>query len=207
MTARTHRTQQGFTLLELLVAIVLLALISVVLLNGVRFGNQVWQSAEARVDRSAARSAREDFLRRQLSRIYPVRQDTREGRRMLFKGTRETLRFIGPAPADAAVAGTYTYDLRLSNDGRKDLVLSWSVIGSGAYADRIVLMHDVRSVELTYFGPVRKNRAAGWRAKWDDGEYLPRLIRMRAVAEGQPAPDAIDIVVAPRLWNALESDV
>jgi general secretion pathway protein J len=207
MIARASRTQQGFTLLELLVAIVLLALISVILLNGVRFGTQVWQSAEARVDRVEAQTARADFLRRQLSRIYPVRQDTREGRRMLFTGTRETLRFIGPAPAEAAVAGTYTYDLRISSDGRKDLVLSWSVIGSGAYADRIVLMHGVRSVELAYFGSVRNDRAAGWRNKWDNVAYLPRLIRMRAIAEGQPAADAIDIVVAPRLWNALESGV
>jgi general secretion pathway protein J len=196
--------ERGFTLLELLVAVALLGMMSVILLNGVQFGARAWERAEARLDRASDRAAREGLLRRQLSQIYPIRRDRRADAQLVFNGARDALHFAGPAPAHAAVAGTYIYDLRVSADGRKELVLSWSMMGNGAYPGRIVLLRDVRSVELSYFGALRQDRPSAWRSSWQNGEYLPRMISLRVAGSGGETDGPIEMVVAPRLWDAVE---
>lgn len=204
MSRATISRQRGFTLLELLVATVLLALIAFVLLNGVHFGTQVWARTAAQVDRSTDRAALDAFLRRQLSRIYPYPADERGGKRIIFAGTRESLRFVGPEPVDAAVAGTYLFDLHVSTDGQRDLVLSWSAVGTGAYPGRLVLMRHVQSVEIAYFGALGRHGRAAWSGAWLNSETLPRLISLRIAGKGKAAGDPVEIVVAPRLSGAVE---
>jgi len=252
MPALSNR-QRGFTLLELLVAVALLGLISTMLLGGVRFGTRVWERADAQVGRIGDSAARDSFLRRQFARMSALREDTALGRRVAFTGTRATLRFSGPAPSDAAVAGLYLFSLQLSDDGADDLghaadgalrrhgrlcrrrglgcscrclgrrlacgrlggrcglrrsssglVLSWALRDGGGYPGRLVVAHNVRRVELAYFGARIPGRVAAWQETWRDSESLPQLIRLRVIGEATGDAGAYEIVVAPRLAGALE---
>jgi general secretion pathway protein J len=203
MTSISSR-QGGFTLLELLVAIGLMGLITVVLLNGVQFGTRVWDRTERHVDRSAQWETVHALLQRQLLRVYPFQHDSPTGPRLVFDGTRETLHFVAPEPAVAGIAGLYAYDLGLSKDGRKDLVLTWSLVDGGAYADRAVLMRGVGTVELRFFGTVAEGRRPEWRSSWRNAKDLPRVISLRAVPADKRAGPPIDITVAPRLWAAAD---
>ena len=62
-------TDTGFTLVELLVATSVLALLSVVLFGGMRFGARAWEAGEASIERTGEVEAAQDLLRRTFSEI------------------------------------------------------------------------------------------------------------------------------------------
>lgn len=204
MNAARHPGQRGFTLLELLVAVAMLGLISTILMGSVRFGTRVWERAAVQVETTGDAAALDDFLRRRLSRIYALREETRSGRAVLFTGTRASLHFAGPAPSDSAVAGIYLYTLRRADEGSDALVLSWALRDGGGYPGRLAAVPDVRRVELAYFGAVRPGAAPRWQESWRNSDSLPRLIRLRVVGEATGAAGAYEMIVAPRLAGAVD---
>ena len=83
-----ERRQQGFTLLELVVAITLMGLVLVVLYSGLRLGLNGWDSGERRAEASNRLRSVQEFLRRQLAQsmtVYETNDDRRE-RFVVFAG-------------------------------------------------------------------------------------------------------------------------
>jgi general secretion pathway protein J len=192
----------GFTLIELLVAISLMALVGLVLVDGIRFGARLWDSTERHVDSAARWDATHRLLRAELMHIYPLRRDSPAGPRLVFDGTGEALHFIGLEPGAAGIAGLYVYDLALSQDGRRDLVLSWSMLDDRSHADRTVLARDVKTLEFKFFGAASDRGRPGWRSAWRNAAELPRAISVRIVPADRRGGPPIAITVAPRLWAA-----
>jgi hypothetical protein len=129
-----------------------------------------------------------------------VRQDTPAGPRLLFDGTSQALHFVGVEPAQAGIAGLYRYDLALSTDGRRDLVLSWSLLDDHTYGDRAILAHGVSALDLRFFGAAGPNSRPGWHSAWRNATDLPRLVNVRIVSAGNRDGPPIEVTVAPRLW-------
>ena len=78
------------------------------------------------------------------------------------------------------------------------LVLHLSACGTGS-AVRKVLLANVQSVELSYFGKGRSDRAAAWHPRWVGERALPQAVRIRvrfAEGDGRHWPE---LVVAPRI--------
>src|SRR4029077_8093934 len=78
----------GFTLLELLVAVVLLSLIFLLLTSGLQFGTSVWNADEETPDTSEVLTV-QDLLRRVLSEARPVmiNDEASASKRVFFVGT------------------------------------------------------------------------------------------------------------------------
>src|SRR6185369_11172741 len=72
--AEAHvKRQRGFTLVELLVAMVLLAAVMALLYSGLNFAARSWDAGDANGRRMADRRIGENFLRRELSELFPMR--------------------------------------------------------------------------------------------------------------------------------------
>ena len=67
MTPRGVPAEQGFTLLEILVAITLLGLLMAALFGGVRLGVRAWEASGTRLDNDTRLTAVQDFLRDRLT--------------------------------------------------------------------------------------------------------------------------------------------
>ncbi|MGE5146249.1 MAG: type II secretion system protein J [Candidatus Eiseniibacteriota bacterium] len=202
--ARTRRN--GFTLLELLVAVSLMALIAIVLVDGIQFGARLWARTDRHVDGAMRWEAAHRLLRRELMHIYPYRRDERPGPRLVFDGTGEALHFVGLEPGAAGIAGLYAYTLALSTDGQRDLVLSWSMLDDGSHADRAILMRNVATLELKFFGAGADRGRPAWRTAWRNASDLPRLISVRVVPKDRRSGPPVELMVAPRLWAAGEGN-
>lgn len=199
------RRPQGFTLIELTVALVLVALIGSVLYGSLSLAGDSWNRGEAKVQRINEMRSTEDFLRRTLTSQHPLRFKKVVEKPLYFLGTRDALSYAAALPGRAG-GGMYYFRLTAAADQGR-LVLARVIPDYAALtlpdfgnAETTVLAEGVSAVRFGYFGrdPGSADAVAPtWRDRWDDPQRLPDLIRVDVTAaDGTPWPT---LVVEPRI--------
>lgn len=194
MTAIRPRApaEQGFTLLELLVAITLLGLLMAALFGGLRLGARVWETGETRLDASARVQVVQDFLRQRLAEALPLGAAVlAEGAppEPLFAGGLEAVRFASVLP-DHLGAGLYLMELALAEseggEGGRNLVLRWQPLDLGAPGalaaaepQERILLEGIDALEIAYFGSLDPSLPPDWWPQWQGQDVLPGLIRVQ----------------------------
>ena len=170
-----HDGQQGFTLLELLIAVSLLGLIFAALGGGLRFGTDAWKAGAARLDNSDELQLVHRVLRRQLGAALPTGTgDIEQDGPPAFSGRRDALNFCAPAPAQGMRSGLYRYGLSLQRDaGAFALVLDWRGDTSPT-GGREPLLRGLAAIRIEYLG----DGAEQWRNDWIGRTDLPRAVRI-----------------------------
>jgi len=170
---------EGFTLLELLVAITLLGLLSLALFGGVSFGMRVWDRSEKTADSARGRHVFEEELRDRLSRADPELDPKGPGEaEVKFQGAPDRLSFLAPVDESGQLSElSYRY---ISDDanGRLEVSSKPELARSGSASQRI-LLKDVAKAEFSYFGSQGPGSPTSWRNEWQHATRLPQLVRIR----------------------------
>jgi general secretion pathway protein J len=203
--ARLHRGAKGFTLVELLVAIALIALLTVGLYQAFGIGTRAASTVSANIDRPAQIAVAYDFMQRAFTGAEPLPMATDPSQATInFDGESQSLSFVALPPAYLAIGGFQLLHLGLEpgKNGAR-LIVSWEGVPRGPIAPQpqmpqpSILVDKVRSVAFAYFGAPGPKQQPSWLDRWSDRDGLPKLIRMRlTLANGVRAPD---LIVAPRL--------
>jgi prepilin-type N-terminal cleavage/methylation domain-containing protein len=194
-------TERGFTLIELLITIVILALTTLMLVEGVRMVARHVGGREAALDRASTIVAVEDFLRAELAdaRPYPTKAS------LSFEGRSNGVDFVSVAPASVATVGLLNLSLEVVSVAKTGaaLRLNWRPYRGSALVKETsgsgrLLLDNLRDVRFAYFGAAQSNGVPEWQDTWTGMTYLPMLIRLRMIlANGEQLPD---LVVALRLY-------
>jgi general secretion pathway protein J len=210
------RSGAGFTLVELLVAMTLLGLISVILIGGLRFGTRAWEVGDARAEALAEIDAVQNMMRRQIGQArIPRLVAQSEDSKPLFIGEEERLRLVTSVPAHLGVGGLYQVEIKVvEEEGKRRLDLAWHLfrpddpdaldkeVGDQdtLVAGHRTLLENVEEAAFSYF------RAAGrdpseqdeWVKSLDEADGLPDLVSLKikfVEGSGLVWPD---LVVRPR---------
>ena len=174
-------TQAGFTLVELVVALSLLALVLVMFGNGLRFGTAAWETVLRSGQDVQSMQVARDVVRRVLASTIPTGQREREPFSIAFQGTPTEVRFVGLPPDQVAGGGPRNMAIRVQpgQDGQR-LVLLWQPIDRSdailsalsSSAERAVLIDGLEGLAFAFLGDDT------WHSTWRDRTELPRLVRL-----------------------------
>jgi len=198
---------RGFTLIELTVALVLLALLSAVLFGSLGLAGTSVERGEAKADATSGMRLAQAFLRANLEEQHPLRMRKINEFPLLFSGDRDELRYAASLPPRVASGGIWFYRLAvLRDDARAPLVLERSLPDLNSLQapemrepERSVLAQDIASLKISYFGRDPGSNDANtptWRDRWEDTQRLPLLIRIDI--EPKQGPPWPPLIVSPR---------
>ena len=190
---RSVRQPNGFTLIEVLVALVVLGFVVVGLAQGVRFGLLAWNKA------TATAGTRENFdaIDRTLRHLIEHTDPGNEIDPPQFTASSDKLAFISRLP-DMSGMAINRVEAALGVDSHHRLVLRWRPY---LHAKRLQppqfteteLLGGVASMELSFWAP-----GDGWITTWKAPE-LPALVRIRLELTDPTQRRWPDIVAAPDL--------
>jgi general secretion pathway protein J len=189
----TSRAQAGFTLLEMLVALVVFGLLMAGIAQAMRYGMVAWTAETRQSAGPATMAAVDGALRRLIEQARP------NG----FVGQPNQLGFTAPLPAGSPLPGQLA-DLALvvTPDGR--LVMRWTPHPAGVPLrhapppETELLLAGVAGLHAQYLAPL-PNGSNAWTDTWTQSG-LPLLVRIGVTLSGgtvQPGTAWPDLVAAP----------
>lgn len=187
--SRCCRGDAGFTLVELLVAITLFALMTTVLVGGFRFGARVWESSDTGAGAVLDTGSAYALTRRTLASALPIldAEPTAEEAYVVFAGSPSAVSFVAPAPAQAFPGGLYQVAFSLVPGDRgvslvmqvRPHLLRPATAASRQSERSVVLVQGASGGEFLYFGPGSTVAERSWQGDWQQRADLPDLIAVR----------------------------
>jgi len=192
-------TQTGFTLLELLVAIMILTMIMTAAMGAVRVASRSFEAGVQRSDETATIRVIANVLRRQFRQLLPVTWNENNRDFIAFEGDRDHVQFVAPAPDSSTGPGYLVYRLATGpSQEPNSLVLDFAPFDPGsdhfempANSGRELLANGIQ-VSFDYFGSMDELDQPDWHENWlADSARLPAIVRMHLATSGQQWPELL----------------
>lgn len=186
------KRQAGFTLLEVLAALVLLALLLVGVYSGVRTATHSVRSGTAAVERIDQIRSAQQFLQRELaqSMTSPIGRNAR-GEDVYFEGSAREMRYVAPLPGYLGKLGAQLQQLTLVDDGHGALRLELRLAllppdgrPPRPLGEPQVLLDHIHGGGFSYRGIDVLGHVVPWTETWPDGRLLPLLVRIELEPQG-----------------------
>jgi general secretion pathway protein J len=200
------RLRRGFTLVEMLVSVALLALLTLGLVTAMRSFAQSETRVDSRLRIDDDLRVSERFLRTILAGATPRQRPTGAGApaEVDFAGGADSLRWIGVMPARHGAGGLYRFHLHgrpVGGDGPAALMLEFFPYVPGFEAPLDGKAAQTRAMALG-IGEVRfryqddPKSGEPWLTEWSNTERLPRRIGISVKAEVHPWPEVVVDLIA-----------
>ncbi len=209
------KQSSGFTLLETILAITLLALMMAMIYAALNVGLRAWDAGDKRVTAASNWRMVEHFLRREMGQIFPTRWRGVPTPYVAFEGEATRLRYVTTLNLDAALQNGAAAGLQwaeLTLDGEKLMLnrqafdnqaqnfeglLSASSSASSTSPQTtaiapVKLMDNITSLTIDYFGADTDTAEPTWRPEWRDMARLPKLLRFKIeTTRGRDVPEMV----------------
>ncbi|GLI94200.1 prepilin-type N-terminal cleavage/methylation domain-containing protein [Methylocystis echinoides] len=204
-----RRAPDGFTLLELLLAISLLGMITAAIMGGIHLGRRSWETtraSDALDEVENAMRATSGLVAKSFVFTPDPTQVRGEGMPPVFLGSPQGCRFVMLSEGGAQWGGLILAEIGLDNGPNGPELAVWTKVyrpKDGLSAPRgamkkTVVLAGVSGLELSYFGAQQAGgRAAAWEGQWRSAN-LPSLVAIRLGAKRLGRIIEVDTRVAPR---------
>ena len=176
------KNKAGFTLLELILAITILSMVTLIIGSGFRLGVKAWEKGEAEAQETQRLRMLSGLISQNLKSAYPYKTEV-EGRKVvLFEGDKNSVVFV------TAITDSPRGSLKWVRYSYKDGILTFNegMLPDKKFFDKVsedgeVIDADIGEVTFEYFSLAEGT----WKEAWAFGEDLPASVRVR-IAYFQP---------------------
>lgn len=189
-TPVAHRRSRGFTLLEVMLALLLLGLLLAGTVGAIRTAVHAMHSGEQAIDRTSRLRVAQEFVRRQVSRIMPLAfaRDDNTNSNFIFDGRRDFMRFVAPMPGYLSKGGPYVQTLSFAGNRRGGRQLLFTDRMLNGYDENVkdgdeepsVLIDQIADGRFEFRGVDEDGNLTDWSDKWDDPSITPVMVRVVA---------------------------
>lgn len=206
MSGVAPNNEDGFTLVELLVALTLLGMLTVLLFEGMSLAARAWSTVERRTRAASDLWTAQRVIRRVIVGAYPAfASANRLDRTISFDGEAQKLALVGPLPR-AIVAGVNAQmEFFVVPEGRsRALVMDWRLDLPVEQDETVLPEHQakllgrIRRVSFSYFGPPQRGQTPVWQHRWSGRTRLPDLVRLHIDRDDPNSPAWPDLVMPTR---------
>jgi general secretion pathway protein J len=179
-----RQTAAGFTLLEVMLALVIFSLLTAMVYSAFYIGHRAVVKGEREADINQRMRVAEDVIGRQIRSAVFLKARDEEETFPYFIGRSDGLTFVSSAPQGRGGTGLAVITYRVVKDQlileerfgftRDDLVRP----PPDARIDRAVLLSGFNSMKFEYLP--HEDSEAGWQQSWDarDEDMVPRAVRI-----------------------------
>jgi general secretion pathway protein J len=193
---------KGFTLLELIIALTIVAVIVVIIFGALRIGIRAWEKGERDVDVRQRQRIVLDLIKRQLASTVAKDLLGGDGQRDPMKGDSKSIEFVSHIPImPGNQFGTFLvrYAVRKQKDGMEQLVFherNAALPGKKTGADQpgegefYELIPAMKSIVFEYLKAESGEKASLWQKSWDPAvdKEVPRAVRITLRESDEKAP-------------------
>lgn len=179
---------RGFTLLEVMLAILLLAVLLAGTYGAVRTAVRATHSGELAIDRTNRLRVAQEFLRHQVSRIMPLSfgQDESTNTNIVFEGKGNFMRFVAPMPGYLSKGGPYVQTLSFAGNRSggvqllfNDTMLNgFDLAGDKGGNEPSILLDQIADGHFEFRTIDENGEMTDWSDQWDDPSVTPVMVRV-----------------------------
>ncbi|TDR48777.1 general secretion pathway protein J [Tahibacter aquaticus] len=182
------RRSAGFSLLEVMLAITLLALLLAGAMGGITAATRAMHAGEQNIERTNRMRVAQEFIRRELGRSLPLAfgQEHGSGANFVFQGENDFIRFVAPMPGHLSRGGPYVQTLELAR-GRNGLQLLFTHNMLNGYdldklkpqdSEAVMLLDGIRRGKFEFRKYDDQNELEDWKDEWENPSMLPVMVRI-----------------------------
>lgn len=206
-SASCYKSMRGFTLVEVLIALTLSAILATLLFSALHAYSKTSSVGHRYVAARQEKIAVFEFIDRQLRELAPLVVKSSRATQVLFSGNDHKIVYIGRIPSHRSRGGLHRNVLEISGSApHQNLTFNYSrlnfddefsmegFIEQPSMAPR-VLLKGLSEIAFDYFGPEESGEAPQWMSEWLRADELPRVIRIRLRVDGSIKEHSLTIPV------------
>ncbi len=203
------KSARGFTLVEVLLAIVLLGLLLGMAWQGLSAGARIVTGAQQVIDQTNRVRVAQELLRRQIGNALALAQESSDdGVRVVFRGESDSFTYVSAMPGYLGRGGPYVQRLSIERGPRGlELLFAHSLLAGfdpeRAFDDPdqppIVLLDEIEQARFEYLGLDDRGDAGEWEGRWENEQLLPLMVRIVVEPRSEAKLHWPDLEVALRL--------
>jgi len=195
--------QGGFTLLELVISLTIVAVMVVIIFGALRIGIRAWEKGERDLDMRQRQRIVLDLIKRQLASAHAGDSTGSGGQPASFSGDHKSVAFVSHLPLTPG-SGFGMVHVRYvvrqaGGDGGESLAFhEQSALvadrkksaGNPDEGDFSELLSGVKSIVFEYLKDQPGERASRWQKSWDPAvdKGIPRAVRITLEEDDEKAP-------------------
>ncbi len=179
----------GFTLIEVLIAMTLLSMMVVLLFASLKIGADSWHKGETKIAEVNEVAVVYNFFQQHLMVAKPLANDLSKSvpPPLAFQGKKHALQFVSGFPASVGRSGLQLFSINLGKEDDKQ-VINVTITPFFAkqegleHKESVVLLRGVSDFTIAYFGSDDGTdntlSNASWHDEWLEKTTQPRLIKI-----------------------------